>query len=81
MDIPVPTSSIEGLQPPRFRLDGIQLDTVIEPVRVRYERRVIELWDTSIPVYVLVGWPQERIEATLAKVLLSDLAHSLAEKA
>lgn len=81
MEVPMATSTIEGVQPPKMSL-AERLDELIEPIpTVRYERRVIELWDVSIPVYVLPDWPVERIEATLARVLLSDVAHVLSEEA
>lgn len=79
MDVPMMSDSIEGLTPPHFRLQDVHLGTIHPPTKVRYQRQVLTIWDVSIPVYILVGWPQERIEATLAKVLLSDVAHGLAE--
>jgi hypothetical protein len=81
LDVTEATSTIEGLVPPRFRLADVHLGTMHPPTHVRYERRTITLWDVEIPVYVMAGWPEERIEATLAARLLSPLAHELAADA
>lgn len=70
--------SIRGMEPPK---PGLDPDTGITWGRhVEYVLTEVEVLSLKVRVFILDGWPQERIEATLAAALLSDLAHRLAQQ-
>lgn len=71
-------SRLEGREPPK---PGLDLDTdVLCGKPVYYDRTEVEILSVKVPVFIQRDWPAERVEATLAAHLLSDLAHRLAEQ-
>lgn len=81
-DVQYPTNVVRGAVAPKidWRAD-LDEEVVTHPVSVDYRRTLISVLGMTIPVFVLAGWPMERTEATLSRLLLTDLAHTLAEEA
>lgn len=72
------THSVAGWEPPKPGLDPAT--GIVWGREVSYQRTEVNLFGVTLPVFVQQGWPAERMEATLADLLLSDLAKSLAQQ-
>jgi hypothetical protein len=77
---PPVTGTINAQAPPRMRPSAPVEEAIEWPPLLRYHRQQVAVFGVLIPIYVMEGWPDERAEATLSTLLLSELALSLAEE-
>lgn len=72
------TPAMEGWEAPK---PGLDPDTgIVWGRRVQYRQTTVSVFGVTMSVFIQEGWPEERIEATLAANLLSDLARQLADQ-